>query len=118
MEDSTTVRMLETMLLEDAGFQVDAVADGSQALAQALTHEYDLIVTGVETRGLRGWDLAESLSHVTSRRSVPIVVMSSDDTPEQRRRAAQVGAHAFLEKGSLDRPRLAEVGRDLRGGRV
>ncbi len=56
VEDSATVRMLESMLLIEAGFEVDAVADGREALARATAQPYSLLVTGVETRGLRqGW---------------------------------------------------------------
>ena len=116
VEDSATVRMLETMLLEDAGFRVDAVADGRQALALALAQSFDLVVTGIETAGLRGWDLAESLRNVTSRCSIPIIVMSSDDSPEDRRHAAELGLHAYLQKGSLERQRLTDVARELRAG--
>lgn len=118
VDDSATVQMLGTMLLEEAGFDVNALADGSEALALALTHAFDLVVSGVEARGLRGWDLAESLRNVTSRRSVPIIVMSCDETPEGHERAAALGVHAYLQKGSLERQRLVEVARAALEGRA
>lgn len=116
VDDSATVRMLETMQLADAGFQVDAATDGRQALALALANDYDLIVTGVECQVLRGWDLAAALHEVVSRRSVPIIIMSSDDIPKHRQRAEEAGLHAYLRKGSLATQRLEEAARKLTVG--
>ena len=116
LDDSATVRMLEAIQLADAGFQVDVVIDGKQALALALTHTYDVIVTGIECQALGGWELAAALREVASRRAVPIIMMSSDDTPENRQRAEEVGVHAYLRKGSLNRQQLEETARKLLAG--
>lgn len=113
VEDSATVRMLETMLLTDAGFEVDGVGDGKRALELALQRPYDLIVTGIETRGLRGIDLAATLRGLDGYHSVPIVLMSSDDNAENRRKAAELGIHDYIRKGSLGRHRLHETVREV-----
>jgi chemotaxis protein histidine kinase CheA len=116
VDDSATVRMLETMLLNDAGFEVDAVADGNEAFALARTHEYALVVTAVETRSLRGLDLAEALRATPACRDVPIILMSSDENPEHRQRAAAAGVQAYIRKGSFGEQRLVAAARELAGG--
>jgi CheY-like chemotaxis protein/HPt (histidine-containing phosphotransfer) domain-containing protein len=113
VEDSPTVRMLESMLLTDAGYAVDAVADGAEALARALREPYQLLVTGVETRGLRGLDLAAELRQAPSGGALPIIVMSSDENPVHRERAAAVGVHAYIRKGAFGERRLQEAAREL-----
>ena len=113
VEDSPTVRMLTTMQLSEAGFQVDAVADGKQALARALEEAYDLIVASIETQGLRGLELAATLRGAPSCRDLPIIVMSSDDHPEHRRCAAKVGVQAYIRKGSFGQRRLVETAREI-----
>jgi CheY-like chemotaxis protein len=113
VEDSPTVRMLQTMLLSDAGFAVDAVDDGKEALDRALSRPYRLLVTAVEVRGLRGLDLAESIRRSPFGRRLPIIVMSSDDNPEHRRRAAAIGVQAYIRKGSFGRQRLVETAQEL-----
>jgi chemotaxis protein histidine kinase CheA len=100
LDDSATVRLLETMQLNEAGFKVDAVADGLKALNLAMAHPYDLIVTGVECEGLRGWDLLTALREVLSSRAMPIIVMSSDRDSDPRD-VAEAGLYAYLRKGSL-----------------
>jgi two-component system chemotaxis sensor kinase CheA len=113
VEDSPTVRLLETMLLSAAGFEVDAVADGTQALVLARTHAYQLVVTAVETRGLRGLELAAALRASPTHRDLPIILMSSDDNPAHRHRAAEVGVQAYIRKGSFGQQRLVETAREL-----
>ncbi len=112
LEDSATVRLLETMQLNEAGFTVDAVADGMKALNLAMAHPYDAIVTGVECAGLRGWDLVAALRDVLSSRSMPIIVMSSDRESDARDIAA-AGLYAYVRKGSLRRQDLRETAQRL-----
>jgi two-component system, chemotaxis family, chemotaxis protein CheY len=115
VDDSATVRLLESMVLQEAGYEVDAVADGSEALARALSRVYQLVVTSVETRGLRGVDLAAAVRALPTGRGVPIIVMSSgDDDAHERQRAAAVGVQAYIRKGSFGERRLLEAARELR----
>jgi CheY-like chemotaxis protein len=109
IEDSPTVRMLATMQLSDAGLQVEAVADGAQALVRALEEEYELVVASVDMRGIGGLDLAAALRGSRSRSHLPIVLMSSDEDPEERRRAADIGVDGYVRKGSFDQPWLAVI---------
>jgi len=113
VEDSATVRLLESMLLQEAGFEVDALGDGREALARATAAPYQLLVTGVETRGLRGLELAAAVRNTPGCAEMPIVVMSADDNAEHRRQAAEVGVQAYIRKGSLGQRRLVEAAREL-----
>jgi chemotaxis protein histidine kinase CheA len=116
LEDSATVRLLETMQLQEAGFAVDAVADGMKAIQLATAHAYDLIVTGVECEGLRGWDLVAALREVLSSRSMPIIVISSDRDADPRS-AADAGLYAYMRKGSWRRRDLQDAARGILAGR-
>ncbi len=115
VEDSATVRLLETMLLSDAGFDVEAVSDGRQALTLALTQPFQLLVTGVETSGLRGPDLAATLRSTPAGRDLPIILMSSEEDALTRQSAADAGVQAYIRKGSFGRQRLVETARELLG---
>jgi chemotaxis protein histidine kinase CheA len=114
VDESATVRLLETMVLSEVGFEVDAVDDGQRALAMATTTPYRLVVTGLQNRGLDGLALLLALRENT----IPVIVTSSDDSPEPRRRATELGAYAFLARGSLADPALAGAARDVLQGAV
>jgi CheY-like chemotaxis protein/HPt (histidine-containing phosphotransfer) domain-containing protein len=113
VEDSPTVRMLESMLLTDAGYTVEALADGAEALARALQEPYALLVTGVETPGLRGLELAAQVRQAPGGATLPIIIMSSDENPANRERAAAAGVSAYIRKGAFGEQRLLDAAREL-----
>lgn len=112
VEESATVRLLEQMVLSDVGFEVDAVDDGQRALAMATETPYRLVVTGLQNQAMDGLALLLALRGD----GVPVIVTSSDDDPEPRRRAMELGAYAFLAKGSFGDTTLAGAARDLLEG--
>jgi diguanylate cyclase (GGDEF)-like protein len=74
------------------------------------------MVTGVETRGLKGLDLAAMLRAQAFYRALPIVVISSDENAEHRRRAAEIGVQAYIRKGEFGDRRLVQTARELLNG--
>jgi chemotaxis protein histidine kinase CheA len=112
VDDSATVRLLETMVLTEVGFQVDAVGDGQQALELLRATAYRLMVAGLQNRGVDGLALLLAARD----EGVPVILTSSNDDPEPRRQAAELGAYAFLAKGSLDDRRLAATAGDVLHG--
>ena len=115
VEDSATVRMLEQMQLAELGLEVDALGDGRQAVARALEQPYDLVVSGVEIRGLRGLELVAVLKALPQYQSRPFVLMTSDENAADRRRAAELGVDAYIRRGDFGQRRLIETVRELLG---
>lgn len=113
VEDSPTVRLLETLLLTDAGFVVETVDDGREALARAQTGVYDLIVTGAETKELRGLELAIEVRRTLGPADLPIILMASDESPDHFRRAQEAGIQARVPRGPRGEERLLEAARAL-----
>lgn len=110
LEDSPTVHLLETMLLGDAGFTVDVFDDPEAALERLAEDSYDLVVTGMETRGLNGLDFVAAL-RARGLRSLRVIVTDPDDDPRGQQRARDLGAVAYLPASSLRHPHLAEAAR-------
>ncbi|HLZ28789.1 MAG TPA: Hpt domain-containing protein [Chloroflexota bacterium] len=98
VEDSPSVRQVETFLLQDAGFVVDAAEAGHEALARAQDVQYVLVVAGVETRDLRGPDLVLALRAGRSGPPVPVLLTMTDHGPAAPASTADV---AFAPKGRL-----------------
>jgi DNA-binding response OmpR family regulator len=88
----------EALLLTHAGYIgyiMDAVAEGAEALARALREPYQLVVTGVETRGL---DLAAAPRQAPGGAALPIIVVS---LPQRRDwGAAAAGSRARAVAGA------------------
>jgi adenylate cyclase len=113
VDDSPTVRELHRMLLEDAGFEAEACEDGDIALSRALEQPFDLVVSGLQNKGLSGFELTTALRSNPAYRDVPIVLTSADADPELARRAVESGAQALVRKGALQDERMSRVLREI-----
>lgn len=112
-DDSLTTRTLEKNILQAAGYTVRAVADGVQAWDLLQTEGIDLVVSDVQMPGLDGFELTEKIRGDRRFQNLPIVLVTSLDTPEDRRRGMQAGADAYIVKSGFDQEHLVDVIRRL-----
>jgi chemotaxis protein histidine kinase CheA len=109
VDDSATVRELHRILLEDAGFDVEACEDGQVALSRALAETFDVVVSGLNNSGVSGFDLCSALRANPAYRNVVIILASADPDPDSARRATECGARALVRKGTLQDERLSQI---------
>lgn len=98
VEDSPSVRQVETFLLQDAGFVVDTAEDANEALERARAVPYVLVIAGLETRELRGPDLVAALRAHGSGPNVPVLLTTTDHGPSSPASTFDV---VFAPKGHL-----------------
>jgi two-component system chemotaxis sensor kinase CheA len=113
VEDSITTRTLEKNVLEAAGYRVRVAADGLAAWELLRADGCDLVVTDVEMPGLDGFGLTARIRADPRLRDLPVVLVTSRDSPEDHQRGAEVGADAYIVKGGFDQNRLLEAIRRL-----
>jgi len=116
VEDSLVTREMERRLLEDAGFDVVTAADGLQAVDRLTAGRFDCIVTDIEMPEMDGFELTRQVRRSPHLAQLSVVVVSTHDRPEDRLRALQAGADAYLSKQRLDAMELVGVVRALGGG--
>ena len=116
VEDSFTVRELQRSILEAAGYRVTTARDGADALRR-LDAETDvsIVITDLEMPELDGFGLIESVRADDRRSALPIVIVSSVEDEDARRRAGAIGADAFVVKGAYDQTALLETVETLVG---
>ena len=114
VDDSPVVRELLAELLTAAGLTVTQAADGEEALERAAQAHFDLVLSDVEMPRMDGFTLVERLRQkgVTA----PIVVVTTRGSTEDRKRAAQAGADAYVVKDDFREGELVRVVRQLLGG--
>jgi chemotaxis protein histidine kinase CheA len=113
VDDSATVRELHVMLLEDAGYQVEACTDGESALALMAERSFALVVSGIQLSGVNGFELIAAARHTHGHETVPVVLTSADADAQLERRAIECGARALVRKGSLRAENLTAALRQL-----
>lgn len=110
VDDSPIIRDLLTELLLNAGLEVDAAEDGTRAVERIDRAMPDLIITDLEMPRMDGFALVEAVRRRDQR--VPIVVVTTRGSEEDRRRASELGANAYLVKTAFEGSTLLEtVGR-------
>jgi two-component system chemotaxis sensor kinase CheA len=98
-EDSPFFRNMLVPVLKAAGYEVTAVADGSEALALIKNgRQFDVIVTDLEMPGMDGVALAEAIHQDRRAATTPIIALSSNSSPDTIRRVRAAGFHDFVAK--------------------
>ncbi|TGD97240.1 ATP-binding protein [Methylobacterium nonmethylotrophicum] len=117
-DDNTDMRAYVRRLLGDSGHDVEAVGDGTAALAAARRHAPDLVLTDVMMPGLDGFGLLAALRADPSLRAIPVILLSARAGEEARIEGLAAGADDYLIKPFSARELLARVETNLRLARV
>jgi two-component system chemotaxis sensor kinase CheA len=108
-EDSVTSRMLLQSILESAGFQVQTTVDGVEAFAALRTEPFDLLVSDVDMPRMNGFELCRKVRGSSRTADLPIVLVTTLDSREDREKGIDAGANAYIAKSGFDRSNLLEV---------
>jgi two-component system sensor histidine kinase and response regulator WspE len=115
VDDSLTVRELERKLLDNGGYGVDIAVNGMDGWNAVRTGHYDLVVTDVDMPRLDGIELLKLIRQDTRFKSLPVMIVSYKDRPEDRSRGMEAGADYYLTKASFHDETLLRVVTDLIG---
>jgi chemotaxis protein histidine kinase CheA len=115
VDDSLNTREIEKSILEAYGYKVVTAEDGQEALEMTRDTLYDLVITDVEMPRLDGFSLTERLRADERYGAVPIIIVTSREKDEDKKRGILVGANAYIVKGAFDQSNLLETVRSLIG---
>ena len=109
VDDSLTSRMLLQNILEAANYEVTTAVDGVAALTCLKTEAYDLVVSDVEMPRMDGFTLTENIRSDTELQDLPLILVTSLGSREDRERGVATGANAYIVKGEFDQNNLLQV---------
>ncbi len=113
VDDNVDMRRYLQKLLETAGFIVDAVADGEQALAAAKLSKPDLVLSDVMMPKMDGFQLLQALRADVLLRDVPVLLLSARAGEEAKVEGLAAGANDYLTKPFSARELIARVRANL-----
>jgi two-component system response regulator RegX3 len=96
VEDEPAISDAVEYALRRAGYDVDAVGDGSEALDHARTRDYDLMVLDLLLPGMTGLEVCSTLR--AERSDLPIVMLTARDAEADRVRGLDLGADDYVTK--------------------
>ncbi|MDT5061991.1 MAG: hypothetical protein QOH63_2450 [Acidobacteriota bacterium] len=97
VDDDPDKRMLLTVALEMAGYDVRTANDGEEGLAAMESYQPDLLITDVMMPRMDGYELARRVRANPLTRFVPIIIQTAarNDAQDQRR-GSEVGALGYI----------------------
>ena len=103
VEDNELNREIATAILEEAGLKVDAVEDGTDAVArmtEAAEDAYDLILMDIQMPKMDGYTATREIRTLRSNKkaNIPIVAMTANAFEEDRQKALKAGMNAHIAK--------------------
>lgn len=115
VDDSLNTREIEKDVLEAWGYQVTLAENGRDGLNKALAETFDAVLTDVEMPVMDGFALTARLRENDLYRHKPIIIITSREKEADRQRGMEVGADAYIVKGSFDQNNLVETLKALLG---
>jgi two-component system chemotaxis sensor kinase CheA len=113
IDDSLTTRMLEQSILETAGYEVHLATSAEEALEKAHAGDYDLFVVDVEMPGMDGFEFVALARSTPALSHVPAILVTSRNSPQDKKRGEEAGARAYVVKGEFDQAQLLQTIRGL-----
>jgi FixJ family two-component response regulator len=96
VDDDAEVRTAIVRLLASVGYAVEAYASGDEFLSAIRIRQPDCLLLDLHMPGTSGFDVARSL--VSAYPTLPVVIVTVDDSEESQIRAGQFGARRYLCK--------------------
>ena len=113
VEDSLVSREVERGILEGAGYDVDEASDGLEALKILEKKSFDLVVTDISMPNLDGFELTKRIKNTQAWKNIPIVVVTTLGSEEDKRRGMDAGADAYFLKSGFKKDELIDTIRRL-----
>lgn len=97
VDDSATMRQQVRIALERAGFAITEAVDGQDA-AEKIGAGFDGVVCDVHMPRMTGVEFVESTRMLPAREGVPILMLTTEGSPDLIRRAKAAGAKGWIVK--------------------
>ena len=98
VDDSRVMREMLKVSLTEAGYEVIQAEDGIEGVEVAKESVPDAIVTDINMPRMDGFGLIEEVRDVQELKSVPILVLTTEDGAEKKERARKAGATGWIKK--------------------
>jgi two-component system, chemotaxis family, chemotaxis protein CheY len=113
VDDSPSMRQMVGQTLRAAGYDVIEAADGVEALEKAKGRVVDVVITDVNMPNMDGITLVAQLRALPSYRLVPLLLLTTESSPERKAQGKQAGATGWMVKPFNPDQLLATLARVL-----
>ena len=97
-EDEPSILESLEFILQRAGFEIDTVTDGAEALGRLRRHSYSGLILDIMLPGMNGFDVLRAVRADKTLAGLPVIVLTAKGQANDRRAAEAIGATAFITK--------------------
>jgi DNA-binding response OmpR family regulator len=108
-EDDTTLGVMYRVKLENDGYEVTLVENGSDALKQATENKFDLVMLDIIMPQLDGFSVLKALKENVQTKKIPVIMLTNLGTEEDKVKGVKLGAADYLIKSSLTPEQVSET---------
>ncbi|MEQ6884779.1 response regulator [Salicola sp. Rm-C-2C1-2] len=108
VDDSASIRQMVEATLKQAGYQVTAAEDGKKAQDLCQSKRFDFVLTDQNMPNMDGLTLIKNLRGMSSYRSTPIVVLTTEASDSMKAKGRAAGATGWMVK-PFDPSKLLDV---------
>lgn len=98
VDDSSTIRAMESFILKSAGFEPEPAANGIEALEKIYRGKYDLVIADINMPKMDGLTMVRTLREQPEYSDLPIIILSSESEEPDRVKGIAAGANVYLVK--------------------
>lgn len=98
IDDSRTMQDMLRLTLDASGYDVVIAEDGLSGLDKLEVERPDVVITDINMPRLDGFGFIKAARKRLAGRAVPILVLSTEYSPEKKQRARAAGATGWIVK--------------------
>jgi len=116
VDDSPTIVKFVSFSLKNKGFNVVTACDGMDAIEKLsnISNGVDLVITDLNMPNLDGYGLVDTLRRNEKFREIPIIILTSEESEDDKQLGEKVGANSYLVKPFKPKLLLEEVSKYLK----
>ena len=98
VDDSASMRAMVSTTLKGKGYDVKTAEDGQQAFSIAKSESFSAVITDVNMPNMDGISLVKNLRTLNNFKYTPILLLTTESSPEKKSQGKQAGATGWLVK--------------------
>jgi two-component system chemotaxis sensor kinase CheA len=113
VEDSIPIRTQMKRILESAGYEVTTAVDGEDGFNKLKVGSFAAVVSDVQMPNLDGLGLTAKIRQFQEYKDLPVILVTTLASQEDKRQGHQAGANAYITKGDFEQGVLFDTLRRL-----
>jgi DNA-binding response OmpR family regulator len=98
IEDEKLIIVSTQMVLEAAGFRVEAADSGEEGIDKARTLRPDLVLLDIMMPGIDGWETLTRLKRDPDTSGIPVIIFTAREHARGHQKSTEMGAADYFRK--------------------